>query len=733
MQAKKSICMWCHSHCPVVVYVENNRLEKIEVDKEHPHWKLYEPIVQTCPRRARAKEWFYHPSRLNYPLKRKGERGEGLWEQISWKQALDEIADKLKEIISKYGPEAVATTRGTGRTHDEYRARFFCLLGSLNMIGATEVCFGPSLAVSNAIMGWMPWPLPRRGITKCIFVIGCNQYSYPNVWKLFYRVQKTGAKLIVVDPRRSEAARRADLWLQIRPGTDAALLLAIINVIIHEGLYDREFVKKYCYGFDKLAEHVKGFTPEWASEITEVPAEKIVEAARLYAENKPACSFSGMGIEHQPNAIQTLHLRFILPAITGNLDVNGGDILSGPFPDAVLEQEVQAWEFVSEEQKRKQLGSDRFKLLSWQGYDLIQKYVKKVWGKAGAGVVDTCMAHTPTVYRAILTGKPYPVKALITVASHPLTTQPNTKLIYKALKKLELYVVLDQFMTPCAMLADYVLPAASWLERPYLYNGFGFGKFLMGAEAALPPVLEGEYERKTDFEFWRELAVRLGQEKFWPWKTLEEAYDDRLKPLGLTFKSFIDKGRWLSLPIEFKKYEKIGFGTPTGKVELYSTIFEKLGYPPLPSFREPPESPRSKPELAKEYPYILITGGRFLPYYHSEWRQIESFRRIRRDPQVQIHPETAKKHNIKDGEWVWIETPRGRIKQKCKYFDGIKPNVIHVEHGWWFPESEPKEPSLFGVWLSNANILTDDDPDNCDPIGGIWPLRTALCKIYKAN
>ena len=212
-------------------------------------------------------------------------------------------------------------------------------------------------------------------------------------------------------------------------------------------------------------------------------------------------------------------------------------------------------------------------------------------------------------------------------------TQANTTLVYEALKRLDLYIVHDFFMTPSGQLADYVLPAASWLERPYLYNGFGFGKFLVAGEEALPPVSKGEYDRKTDYDLWRTLGVSLGQEKYWPAKTLEEAYDYRLKPLGMSFKQFVKEKKGFDFPkAQYKKYEEHGFGTPTGKVELYSTIFEKLGYSPLPVYQEPPESPFSQPTLTETYPLILITGGRFDPYYASEHRQISTFRKRRPEP-----------------------------------------------------------------------------------------------------
>ncbi len=314
-----------------------------------------------------------------------------------------------------------------------------------------------------------------------------------------------------------------------------------------------------------------------------------------------------------------------------------------------------------------------------------------------------------------------------------MVIHPNTKLIYKALKSLDLYVVNDFWMTPSAELADYVLPVASWMERPLLWEFIGYDTYLVSGEAAVPATVPGKYEHKTDFEIWRELGLRLGQEAHWPWKNLEEYYDARLKPTGMTHKEFVYKVRCERKQRTDKRYEQTGFATPTGKVELYSTILEKLDYDPLPRYYEPPETPVGNPELAKEYPLTLITGGRVPGLYHSEWRQIESIRRLHPEPLLQINPQTAAKLGISDGDWVWIETLRGRVRQKASLFDGINPGVVHAEHGWWFPELPGEEPWLHGAWESNINVVIDDDPDVCNRLTGAWPLRTALCKVYKAK
>ncbi len=739
---KRAVCHLCKSRCRVLVHVENGRLVDVEEDTSFPTAGSIFPPFKACVRMRAVKEFMYHPDRLNFPLKRAGEKGEGKWQVISWDQALDEMADKLKQIKEEYGPEALAVTTGTGRGVGEEIgvARFMNLFGSPNTIGQMNICWGVLMSVGQAIFGWPVRYVTARTVggeagkelvTKCSLLIGVNPaQSFMRTWKYLRDAKKLGQKIVVIDPRRTETVELADLWLQPRPGTDVALLMSMINVIIEEGLYDKDFVDRWCYGFDKLAERAREYPPEKVAEITWVPAEKIKEAARMYATNKPAAAINGMGIEQAQQAVEVMHARYILLAITGNLDIEGGEYLPGP-GRLVPWPELVVHEALSPEQKKKQLGRDRFRFMSWASRDLMQEHIKKTWGiEAGISFSDAT-AHDPSVYRAAATGKPYPVKAIISVWSNPMVTPANTKLVYKALKNLELYVVADYFMTPSAQLADYVLPAKTWLERPFMADHCGYDNQVRFGEAALPDPVPGEYDRKTDYDLFCELGIRLGQS--WPWKSLEEVFEYRLTPLGVSFEEFMDQGGYDFPPPEYKKCERVGFGTPTGKVELYSTVFEKLGYDPLPRYEETFENPVSTPELAKEYPLMLITGGRFNPLFHSEFRQIDSLRRKRPDPLVQVNPETAKKLDIQDGDWVWIETLRGKIRMKCKFFTGIDPRVVHAEHGWWFPELPAEEPWLSGVFESNVNVLTNDDPDVCDKLSGGWPLKTALCKIYKCK
>ncbi len=437
--------------------------------------------------------------------------------------------------------------------------------------------------------------------------------------------------------------------------------------MIEEELYDKEFVEKWCHGFDQVRKRAREYTLEKVAAITQVPAEKIQQAARIYATNRPGTFIEGMGVEHQPNCTAILHARWVMAALVGNLS------------------------------KLRAAG------------------------------------HGPSIYRAMLTGQPYPIRAAICQAANPMVTQANTKLVYKALKSLDLLVVMDHWLTPTAELADYMLPAACWLERPVVWDYAGYSDSLIAGEEAVPPILPGEYEHRVDYDLWRGLGLRLGQEEYWPWKNLEGWFDYMLEPHGYTLKDFVHQVRLEQIDVPEKKYEEVGFGTPSGKIELYSNIFEKLGYDPLPQHREPQETVVGNPELAQEYPLTLITGGRSRELFHSECRNVDSIRKLHPHPLLQIHPETAEKMGIAEGDWVWIEGVRGRVRQKATLFDGIAPSVVHAEHGWWYPELPGEEPWLHGVWESNINVLMNDEPEACDPYSGGWPLRTALCKVYKVK
>lgn len=723
-EIKKSVCYFCHNNCGVLVEVKDGRVIGVKRDPDF--------LNSFCEKPTMAVDFHYHPDRLNYPLKRKGTRGEGKWKRITWEQALDEIAEKLRETKEKFGPESLCTLTGDAHTDRWANMRFLNLFGSPNFITPASIDLFNALTAHYATYGSPSLENNIPGVTKCIVVWGGNDaVSHPVSWRSIVEAKKAGAKLITIDPRYTETAKGSDLWLQIRPGTDCALALAWLNVIISDELYDKEFVEKYTVGFDKIKVLVKDFTPGKVSEITWIPAEKIEESARMYASHKPAhirtfCT----GPDHiGRNAVQSSRARCILRAITGNLDVQGGEMLApaGRGESKVrVELEIELNEKLPVEQRAKQLGADRFKVQSWPGYELFRKYTEGHPYAYLSPARFMATANWPTVVRAILTEKPYPVKSVIAQATNPLLWISNSKLVYQGLKALDLFVVMDVFMTPTAMLADYVLPATDWLERP-VFQGIGFLNISHGGVRSVNP----EAERRDDYQLWHGLGVRLGQDNYW-WDTLEEAYGYRVEPAGFkSYQEFVEKQRIITDIQEYKKYERYPFATPSGKVELYSSIFKQLGYDPLPSYEEPPESPVSTPELAIEYPLILITGCKIKPYYHSEFRQIQSARKKHPDPLVQLHPDTAKEFDIADGDWVTIETPIGSVRQRALIDTGIDPRVISAEHAWWFPEDPAPEPSLYGVWKSNINALLDDHPDKCDSTCGSWPYKAFLCKIYK--
>jgi len=730
VEIKNVICGLCSDHCRVQVEVNNGKVIRqfYEMKKSSKTSQKWHTVVTSCARARSVSELLDHPDRLNYPLKRISARGENKWQRVSWQEALDDIASKLAEIRDKYGAEAVAfTCDGENNCAEEYRARFQALFGTPNLAGQAQICYGVALNVALAMIGGVVHFPSINQMTKCLVLIGANPATATRFfWYQLQDLKNAGMKLIVIDPRVSESAAIADIHLQLRPGTDTALLLGMINVIINEGLYDKEFVDKWCLGFDRVVQRVQEYPPEKVAEITWVPSEKIREAARMYAANKPGIVSHNMGLEQTPNATRGFQTRYILPAITGNLDVPGGDLIMSPHPTYRFAGEVECSDVMSPEQEAKMIGSQDYPFYSsWATFHKLDENTRRVRGRRLTAYWFAGYAHTPSVWRTIISGKPYPIKALITEGTNPLLTLPNPKLVYQALKKLDFHVAIDVFMTPTCLLADYVLPAACYLEKPFMVGGDYMPSFSVG-EAAIPPM----YERKREYNIWRELALRLGQKEHWPWESLEEAYNWRLEPLAATFEEMAKRGGDNS-PVEFKKYEKTGFGTPSGKVELTPSMLEELGFDPLPSYTE--WSQGWKSPLAREYPLILITGARNRHYYHSQARQIKSVRDKSPYPLAQLNTDKTRELGINDGDWIWIETPKGKVRFKCQCTSGILPDVISAEHGWWFPEDSAEEPSLHGVWKSNINVLLDDGPEWCDPISGAWVLRAAQCRVYKAQ
>lgn len=689
----KSHCRMCHGGCGVIVYVKEGKVKKIAGDPDCPinHGTL-------CSKGIGSIQLAYHPDRLTHPVRRAGPRGSGKWERISWDEALDSIAERILHYKDAYGTESVVLGYGTGRDNEAVVYRFANVLGSPNVLTAGHFCYGPRLATTISTCGTNP-VVDYENHPKCIMVWGNNVvFSNPDSYKgePFSVALDEGAKLIAVDPRLTRIAARANLWLRLRPGTDAALALGMCNVIIREKLYDKEFVENYVHGWEPFVKHVNEWPLDRVEQITWVPKNQIEEAARLFATTKPAAIQWGVGIEIQANLTNNDRSLIALMGITGNLDVPGGQMLFQT-PSIRNVGSFGAHGMLPKEQFAKRLGGDQFRLA------------------ARFGIINP-----KPVWDAIIEEKPYPVKMLFLISTNPITTRANAAEVYKALEMVDFLAVSDFFITPSAALADIVLPAATWLEMDYIADFWKRHGYILPRRKVIQVG-----ECRSDHEMLNDLAHRVGLGQYW-WPDFEQGLDHILEPMGITWKEFKEMD-YVRGEVKYRKYRTDGFSTPTRKFELYSTVLEKMGYDPLPQYHEPPGSPYSAPELYKDYPYICISGRRIPGFFCSEGRQIPCLRELHPDPVVEIHPEAAEKAGIKEGDWVVIESPRGKIRHRARLFAGMDPRIVFAQHGWWFPES--KDPT--GAWQeSNVNMLTDNSYENCDPAMGGTAIRTLLCRIY---
>ena len=731
-EIKKAACHFCHMNCGMLATVEDGVVTKIVGDPDHP----FNQGAQ-CPRGASALDHLNHPNRINHPLKLIGERGSGEYRRVTWDYALRDIAERLQKLKDEYGAETISTIGGTNRTDDFARRRFFNILGSPNVAHTAPVCWIPNFLMETSSYGWGAFD-PEAAGAQCVVIWGHNSgASYlPELRGMLEARDNTGLQIIVIDPVYTETAAKADIWLPIKPASDNALALAWLNVIISEKLYDEDFVNEWTYGFEEVCERVKEYTPEWAAEKCGIPAEQIADAARIYANAKPACIAWGVATDQLGRgSSKGAQARIILRAICGNIDIPGGDVMPGPHPTFITDWEMELNELLSEEQRKKQIGAGKFKLHTWPGYEMMSENLIRVWGKS-IPAEWFCEASPPMLFRAMKGEGDYRVRASIILADNPLVSYANSKLVYEGLKNLDFLVAVEYWMTPSAMLADYVLPAAGWQERPVLTTTYGVSDWLIASQRAIKPL----FERKTDYDFWRELGIQMGQEEYWPWESDEDVFWYRMSGLGIeetygidNYDDFVQFVRMDFAPREYWKYMMNGFATPTGKLELKNTTLEALGYDPLPKYVEPPFSHESHPDIAADFPLILIGGGGFMPFFHSEHREITRLRLLKPYPHVAINPATAEKLGIANEDWVWIETPIGRIKQRAFCTQAVAPDSVQAERGWWYPEMEAKDPCLMGVFESNVNVILDDDPDTCDEACGSWCTRRQMCRVYKVK
>jgi anaerobic selenocysteine-containing dehydrogenase len=712
-----------HSQCRMRVNVQGGRIVEVRGDPTDPEAK-----GELTLRDKHIREFIYAPDRLMYPLKRTGKRGEGKWQRISWDEALTIVADRLHGIKQKFGAEAIDFHHGhydSGDIKGTYLPRLANLIGTPNITNPSHVCHLPRVFLEyNIDLGGVFQPdLPH---TNCLILWGGNPRATNKPQEIAIREARArGMKLMVIDPRRISYAEETDIHAQLRPGTDGALALGMLNVIIEEGLYDKEFVNRWTVGFEKLANHVEDYPPEKVEKITWVPADQIRAMARMYATTKPACISPRNALDQHTNASCAIRAINTLMAVTGNLDIKGGNIFTIPVSMGL--KDLKLFDKLPPEQAAKKIGTDRV-----------------LWSKLS----DTWpSAHTPSLWDAILDEDPYPVKAMMVVAANPALTCADSNVVQAALKKLDFLVVVDLFMTPTAELADIVLPACTFFEqtRFVTYDIHADHGWNSTSRLALSPkVIEPLGESWSNWKIICELGRKMRYEKYFPWQTREQAIDEELEPLGITcddlkkhpegliitlppflytkkkgifgkaIRGIMKLAVFRDYPYMFKKYEMQGFMTPSKKVEIYSERLKEYGYDPLPVYREPAESPISQPDLAREYPFILIAGTKLEPYTHSMMRNIPVLRQHVPENLVEINPEAAVGLGIRDGDLVKVSSPRGHIRCKARVTDIIDRRVVHMYHGF-------KE--------SNCNILTDHKA--FDPITGSVGMKSLLCRVIK--
>jgi anaerobic selenocysteine-containing dehydrogenase len=707
------LCGICPGGCGVKIYINNGRISRIAPLKGHPQGIC-------CPRGTHAPEIVHSPDRLLHPLKRVGPRGEGRFERVSWDEALDAIATQIKQVAGQYGPQAACTYTGRGAfelslcdllspagVRESSTWSLLFPLGSPNTTGVGAICY-----VAHGVIA----PLTTYGVwgvdtfadienSDLVIVWGDNPVtdSPPvNLLKI-KNAQKRGAEVVIIDHRRTGTVRATKgRWLGVRPGTDGALALSMIQVVIEENLYDHEFVEKWTVGFEELKEYVARFRPEVAEQITWVPAHEIRRTARAIAKAKGAALISYTGLEYTNSGTQNVRAVLTLWAITGNLDVPGGKVIKMPDGEFKVNRSMRQEPPVGVEP----IGKDRHPI-----YCMYRKG-----------------AHAMELPRAILHDDPYPLRAMLIVGSSIITSYPNPNLWRRSFAALDFLAVADRFLTADAMYADIVLPATTMYE---IESYMVYDRYVQLRRRVIEP--PGEARGEWDIAYG--IADRLGYGHLYP-KSSEEMLRRAFEDTELDLETLRRHPEGIQLPepeMRYRKWElgllrrdgKPGFETPSGKFEIASSVLAKYGYDPLPTYVEPQEGPLSTPELAEKFPLVFNSGARIQSDFRSQHHNIPGLLKMQPRPMVTIHPQDAAPRNIQDGDEAFVISPRGKVRFTAFVTENIVPGVIEANAGGGSPiASEP--------WREcNVNDLTD--PDNRDPISGFPVYKALLCDVVKAQ
>ncbi len=713
----RTVCTTCHARCGVFVYSDGDEIVKIEGDPDNP--KSYGTI---CGAGMSQREIHNDTEgRLLYPMRRVGERGSGEWERITWDEALDTIASESRRIIDEYGPEAIVTGQGTGRTTNHWHCRLNSTLGLEGWsLVPTHVCLMPHIlpnAISLGIFSPADGDLANSGT---MVLWGQNPAMERGIMRRILDRQRDGGNLIVIDTRFQDMSKHADLAIQPRPGTDGALALGIIREVIANDWYDHEWIENWTYGFEDLRARVEEFTPERVAEICWIEPDQVRVAARMMGTQGPVGMMVGLGPGcMHTNAIQNGRAIACLQGLLGWIDVPGGVNVPVAF-SVMLDDKITLWDSAKD--------PGRPDLFTFGG----EKHpLYKSFGRSN---------DPNSVFKAMITGEPRPVKMFVAIADDPLLCYEDANLTYQAMTSpnLDLIVVKDFYLSPTAQLADIVLPTADWSER-CTYDEELDGPFILAFDQAVP----APGECWDDWRFFLEWGKRMNPEQ-WPWANEKEMVLWRLKEFygfDLTWEEFqavpvrvVGMGEPGAEPV-FKKYEKgllrpdgqPGFPTVTGKIEFSSPAMAAFGYDPVPDYTEPAESPVSTPELAEEFPLIGSTGHRVYSFFHSAWTNVPAQRYFYPEPFAVVHPDDAARYGVTDGEWMTISSPRGKIISKALVSREAKEGCVFIPRPAWRDECRALGLPGYGWDKANGNVLVPSEP--AEPGYGATAMRSFLCKI----
>ncbi|MEC4271871.1 molybdopterin-dependent oxidoreductase [Adlercreutzia sp. R25] len=730
-------CAWsapgCHPvGCGLKYYVDKEgKLVKVEGDENHPVTK-----GRLCIRCLTLKDVIYHPDRVLYPMKRdpKDRGNADAWERISWDEAYELIESEYHRIVDEYGPNAICCWCGTGRQGGIMHPYPAAVFGTNNAVDCLSgaACYSPRNIECFAMLGgWYPevdmaaqfkdtYDDPRYKVPECILLWGKAPLASngDGLWGHgLIELMKRGTKLVVVDPRVTWLANKAEYHLQIWPGTDTALAMAMNHVMISEGLYDKEFVDQWTWGFEQFAERVATMPPERAAEICGITAEEIYEATRFYAKANPSAVMWGLGCDQQENACQLGQAMIGLMSLTGFLDAPGGTTVGGAEGYGNINFGTDK---ISEEVKMMTIGLDQYPC-----YCEFFQY-----------------GESSNALKAMETGEPYPIKmSMFTGNNMMVCNGAEPKRWHDALLGLEFNIGLDLWMTPSIQAScDVMLPLSTFVEQDGGVTPY-YGGTNVYTGALNKAISVGEC--KSDLEITLELGRRIHPEWFEEIPDLNTWINEIEWAQKYDFKNISEEVVHQHGDDIFSYYKyktgrqredgQIGFETQSGRVELYTTLFEYYGEDPLPHYDPSNRSHEVLVDLKDKYPLKLTTGARNYAYFHSEGRQIPYLRETHPDPIVRIHPEDAAARDIHDGEWVVIENEIGKCQMRAEVTPIVKKGMAQADHGWWFPEMDGNEPTLYGAWKSNINLLLPTGPKYIGKLGLGAPYKCNICEITKGE